>query len=188
MSAHGSFSGEPLTRWITDPGDPDREMRVEEDFWFDDPDGQRWDAPKGSVVNGASIPRVLWSAVGSPFDGDYRNASIVHDVACDERRRPWRDVHRMFYFACRAGGTSRARAKVMYGAVAAFGPRWRLPGPDALPLDEATEVDRPEERTPMEEQEAFVARLSREVEMRGGDISLDEIDARVEERAGPAGE
>jgi hypothetical protein len=56
--------------------------------------------------------------------------SIVHDVACDTRRRPWRDTHYMFYLACLAGGTRRGRAKLMYLAVRNFGPRWPAPAPE----------------------------------------------------------
>jgi hypothetical protein len=76
---------------------------------------------------------VLWSLVGSPFTGDYVYASIVHDVACDTRTRPWRDTHYMFYLACLAGGTRRGRAKLMYLAVRNFGPRWPAPAPQPEP-------------------------------------------------------
>ena len=104
-------------------------MQLLEDFTFTEADnGTVWDAPGGSIVDGASIPQVLWSFVGSPFTGDYVYASIVHDVACDVRTRPWRDVHYMFYQACLAGGTARLRAKLMYLAVRNFGPRWPTPG------------------------------------------------------------
>ena len=48
------------------------------------------------------------------------------DVACVERSRPWRDVHRMFYEACRCGGVAAVTAKMMYYAVFHFGPRWRV--------------------------------------------------------------
>ena len=81
---HGSFSNDPQTRWITDDGAPDRNMEILERFSFVDPKGREWVAPAGTVVNGASIPRALWTVVGSPYTGDYRRASIVHDKACDD--------------------------------------------------------------------------------------------------------
>ncbi|MGI4863531.1 MAG: DUF1353 domain-containing protein [Janthinobacterium lividum] len=99
-------------------------------------DGTVWEAPSGSIVNGASIPRVLWTLVGSPFTGDYVYASIVHDVACDTRTRPWRDTHYMFYLACLAGGTRPGRAKLMYLAVRNFGPRWPVPAPVSQPAEQ----------------------------------------------------
>jgi len=116
----GHFDGEVVATWLSDH----RRMRLEEDFAFVDASGKRWEAPEGSVVDGASIPRPLWALVGGPFLGGYRKASVVHDVACQERNESWEDVHRMFYEACIAGGTRTPEAKVMYWAVYHFGPRW----------------------------------------------------------------
>jgi hypothetical protein len=124
----GEFSATPKLEFIDTPGGPNRQVRVIEDFTFTQAaDGTVWEAPSGSLVNGASIPRVLWTLVGSPFTGDYVYASIVHDVACDTRTRPWRATHYMFYQACLAGGTRPGRAKLMYLAVRNFGPRWPEP-------------------------------------------------------------
>ena len=80
---YGKFSGNPKTEWLTDSAEADRDMKLLEDFWYEDPKGRTWEAPSGSVVNGASVPRDLWAIVGTPYTGDYRKASIVHDVACD---------------------------------------------------------------------------------------------------------
>ena len=128
--AAGEFSATPKIEFIDTPGAPNRNVRVIEDFTFTQANnGTVWEAPSGSLVNGASIPRVLWTLVGSPFTGDYVYASIVHDVACEARTRPWRDTHYMFYLACLAGGTRPGRAKLMYLAVRNFGPRWPQPVP-----------------------------------------------------------
>ena len=133
-AAAGEFSATPKIEFIDTPGAPNRNVRVLEDFTFTQAnDGTVWQAPSGSIVNGASIPRVLWTLVGSPFTGDYVYASIVHDVACDTRTRPWRDTHYMFYLACLAGGTRPGRAKLMYLAVRNFGPRWPMPVPMPVP-------------------------------------------------------
>lgn len=119
----GAFVGEVVARWLTD----NRQMELVADFAYLDPRGKRWGAPKGSVIDGASIPQVFWTATGGPFEGAYRNASVVHDVACVRRNERWEDVHRMFYYAMRAGGVSATRAAVMYAAVYRFGPRWQEP-------------------------------------------------------------
>lgn len=95
------------------------------DFGYVDPRGKQWKAPKDSVVNGASIPKAFWSIIGGPLEGKYRNASVVHDVACDQRVEPWEDVHLMFYEACRCGNLDESTAKLMYWAVYHFGPRWK---------------------------------------------------------------
>lgn len=114
MPDYGKFSDNPQTEWLVDPAGPDRDMILLRDFWYQDPDGRRWTAPRGSRINGASIPRPLWTVVGSPYIDDYRSASIVHDVACDNPAIPRRDADRMFYFACLAGGCSKAQARLLY--------------------------------------------------------------------------
>jgi hypothetical protein len=117
---HGTFSGEPEAIWLTEDGTEDRTMQILKTFSFRDPDSKEWVAAAGSVVDGASIPRALWTIVGSPYTGDYRRASIVHDVACieagaDKKKR--RAADRMFFHACRAGGCSIWQSIVLYVGV-----------------------------------------------------------------------
>ena len=117
MSNHGSFSGNPKTEWLVDKSGADRNMRLLEDFLYTDPDGRKWPAPSGSIIDGASIPRPLWATVGSPYTDDYRRASVVHDVACDSPTIPRKDADVMFYHACIAGGCSFLQAKLLYAGV-----------------------------------------------------------------------
>ena len=145
-SRWGWFEGQVLAAWHDDG----RTMSLLEPFAYLDPGGRRWAAAAGSEVNGASIPQAFWSLIGGPFAGRFRNASVVHDVACVERAADWRAVHGMFYEACRCGGVAVGKAKLMYYAVYHFGPRWEpaaalLPGTplaDALPAAATPEVDR----------------------------------------------
>ncbi len=111
------FSGNPKTEWLPDCAYPDRDMALLEDFWYDDPDGRRWHAPTHSVINGASIPRSLWSLVGSPYTDDYRRASVVHDVACGNPAVSRAEADRMFYFACLTGGCSVSQGRLLYVGV-----------------------------------------------------------------------
>lgn len=116
----GYFSGDPVARWR-----PDGEsMLLMEPFSYVDRHSHKWTAPKGSILDGASIPRAFWTLVGSPYRGRYRYASIVHDYYCVSRSEPWQAVHFMFYEACMASGTGHTHAKVLYYAVRHFGPRW----------------------------------------------------------------
>jgi len=101
-----------------------RKLQLLNDLVFVDPKGKKWVAPKGYIVDGASIPRPLWSLIGSPFVGKYRMASVIHDVACEEKKRPWREVHKVFHYAMLASGVSSKRASIMYNAVYEGGPRW----------------------------------------------------------------
>jgi hypothetical protein len=117
----GRFEGDIVAVWDANG----RNMTLREDFAYLDPQGRRWPAPAGSVVDGASIPRLFWTLIGGPFEGKYRNASVVHDVGCVEMRQTWEDVHRMFFEACRCAGVEESQAKIMYYAVYHFGPRWQ---------------------------------------------------------------
>ncbi len=73
------FVGEVITKWLQHSGD-DRYMELQEDFSFVDDNDVEWVAPAGHKINGASIPEFIGSTVGSPFVGDYRRASVVHDL------------------------------------------------------------------------------------------------------------
>ena len=119
----GYYSGYPETRW-----DPDgRSMTLLNELRYTDPDGILWVAPAGSKVDGASIPRSLWSLMGGPFEGKYRNASVLHDVAYEDKKRPWKDCDRMFYNAMRCSGVGALEAKTMYYSLVRFGHHWRFP-------------------------------------------------------------
>ena len=116
----GEFRGNVEASWDADG----RTMTLLKDFIYIDPKGDTWIAPVDSKVDGASIPRAAWRVIGSPFTGKYRNASVIHDVACVEQERPWEAVHEAFYHAMRAGGVGVVKAKAMYAAVYLGGPRW----------------------------------------------------------------
>ena len=102
-----------------------RDMKLTEDFVYVDPDGTPWLSAKDRVVNGASIPRLLWTTMGGPFSGKFRSASIVHDTACEDMTHTHQEVHKMFYYACLAGGVDESKAMLMYWAVSTHGPKWR---------------------------------------------------------------
>lgn len=117
---YGRFVGSVVVEWLDDG----RLMKLIAPFAYIAPDGLQWDAPAGSIIDGASIPRFAWSIIGGPFEGKYRNASVIHDVACDERLRSWQEVHQTFYTAMLASDVDKITAKIMYAAVYHFGPRW----------------------------------------------------------------
>ncbi|HET7512166.1 MAG TPA: DUF1353 domain-containing protein [Chthoniobacterales bacterium] len=126
----GYYSGAPVTRWNADG----RSMTLLQDFSYTDPKGVVWVAPAGSVVDGASIPRSLWTFMGGPFEGRYRNASVLHDVAYTMQNRPPQDCDRMFYDAMRCSGVGAVEAKTMYYALLRFGWHWKFPIKRAKPF------------------------------------------------------
>ena len=172
------FSGEPRSVWKSESG-PDRRMQLIEDFWFEDRAGKRWDAPDKTFVDGASIPRPLWTLVGSPYTGDYRRASIVHDVACvaaGNDRSARKKADKMFFEACRAGGCSRWEATVLYIGVrigAWYGQA--LADGDTRPKLRRTSVDR--------QVEADFQEISELVLSQGEPVDADLVEARTDAAA-----
>jgi hypothetical protein len=105
----------------------DGRMELLADFTYADGAGKRWRARKGDITDGASIPQFLWSFIGGPFVGPKLRAAVVHDRYCVAEHRDgetWKQVHLMFYEAMRCAGVESTKAKVMYGGVYLFGPRW----------------------------------------------------------------
>jgi hypothetical protein len=149
-------------------------MRILKPLAYTDAAGERWPVEAGVVVDGASIPRAFWSLIGGPFEGRYRNASIVHDRFCDLRSRAWAATHRMFYGAMRCSGVPNAKAKLMFYAVHAFGPRW-TPGNESTGA-EAT-ADR---RIPTDADAAGIVEDARRIYAE--DPSLTEIEAMADAR------
>jgi hypothetical protein len=147
-----------------DPGHT--EFRLVEDYAYVAADGRKWVVPKGTVVNGASIPKAFWSVVGGPWSGEYRNATVLHDYMCETRNESSDFTHRLFYEALRANGVSLALAKIMYYAVREGGPKWdittRLIEPRVI-RDDVTE----------EEVKKIISEVALE------DPTLDEIDRKT---------
>ncbi|EPX85423.1 hypothetical protein Salmuc_02804 [Salipiger mucosus DSM 16094] len=114
------------------PRRPYRFFPLAETLTFSDARQRRWVAPSGTLTDGASIPPIFVSIVGSPAAPEYVSAGAIHDAYCgvgneagaNYHAARWQDVHRMFYDALVAGGTPDARAQLMFSAVWLGGPRW----------------------------------------------------------------
>jgi hypothetical protein len=115
------FSGPVDVRWLSEH---ERDMMLLADLTFTDSNSVEWTAYKWDIIDGASIPKFLWEEIGSPFIGFYRRASVIHDVECKRKTRPWQDVHNCFYEMMMADGVEWLKAKIMYNAVYVAGPRW----------------------------------------------------------------
>ena len=166
----GYYSGQVEARWENDG----RTMTLLSELRYVDPDGLFWIAPAGAVVDGASIPRSLWSLMGGPFDGKYRNASVLHDVAYDEHSRPWQQCDRMFYNAMRCSGVSAVEAKTMYFALYRFGHHWKRLRDSATQMAETAPAVR--RALPVDEEELTAARSWIE----NADPSLVQIEQRAD--------
>ena len=115
------FNNTVKAEWL---GSNKRKMRLIESVSFRDKSGVIWIAHAGDVVDGASIPRFFWRFIGSPFIGNYRRASVIHDVYCQIKVRSSEDTHNVFRDMMEFDGVSGWKARAMYYAVMAFGPKW----------------------------------------------------------------
>jgi hypothetical protein len=167
-SGWGYFSGTVETRWENDGVT----MVLLNELRYTDPYGKVWVAPAGSRVDGASIPRPFWTIIGGPFEGKYRNASVLHDVAYEEQKVAPEEADLMFYNAMRASGVGAVTAKTMYYSLRRHGRHWKHR--QALPVEE-----NPSRST------AVGPREISEIQdwVKQNDPSLDQIDARA--KAGP---
>ena len=99
-------------------------VRLLEELVFIDSHGKKWTAPKGYVVDGATIPEFFQDFIGTPYGGQYVLASVIHDVAYDEKKASWQEVHQVFYDAMLASGVEARKASLMYMAVYEGSSRW----------------------------------------------------------------
>src|SRR5437870_1534651 len=169
----GHYSGYVEARWENDG----RTMTLLSELRYTDPQGVVWIAPAGAKVDGASIPRSLWSIMGGPFEGKYRNASVLHDVAYDQHNRPWRDCDRMFYNAMRCSGVGPVEAGTMYYSLFKFGRHWKAPRAEPVKVGGEL-VARPEEvrrATPVNPGQINETRDW----IRNADPSLEQIEQRA---------
>ena len=112
-AAAQQFIGELLLR----PQPDGIRMIVQGPFGFRDKRGREWPVAAGFETDGASIPRALWTILGSPFTGKYLPAAVVHDYHCQDKKASWQDVHLVFYDAMIASGVNIVQAKLMYFGV-----------------------------------------------------------------------
>lgn len=96
---------------------------VTERAMYVDPEGVVWEIYPGDIINGLSVPRFFWRLCW-PYEEKTREASAFHDVYCGLKSRPSSQVHRMFYNAMRANGTSALVAYLRYIPVRLFGPQF----------------------------------------------------------------
>jgi hypothetical protein len=115
----GHYIGEFVARFAPDG----RNVVLEQSLAFVDPVGKQWSAPVGTETDGASVPKLFW-AMYPPFTGNYRSAAVIHDHYCRTHERSWQETHKVFYYAMRASNVDENTAKVLFGAVYWFGPRW----------------------------------------------------------------
>jgi len=86
------------------------------DFYYKD-DNVDIIIPAGSVNDGATIPRILWTTTGSPFLPEFRKASIIHDYLYKTGLYSKKIADKTFHKLLRQNDVSKFTAYKMYLAV-----------------------------------------------------------------------
>lgn len=110
----GSFKGNYDTRAYTS-----RTVITLADLSYTTNEGVTHTVLKGFITDGASIPRIFWSLIGSPFTGLYRKPSLVHDKFYATQKVTRKYADRIFLEGMKDEGVSWWRRKTMYFAVRA---------------------------------------------------------------------
>lgn len=79
--------------------------------------------PIGFITDGASIPKIFWSLVGSPFTGLYRRAALIHDYLYFTQTTKRSYADKVFLEAMKVLGVSWWKRRLMWVAVRVGG--WR---------------------------------------------------------------
>lgn len=77
--------------------------------------------PRGYVWNGASIPKVVRPLIGSPFDGPFVTAALLHDFLYETHGASRTYADQLFHAELLTQGAGAVRAYTMYSAVRMFG-------------------------------------------------------------------
>jgi hypothetical protein len=82
--------------------------------------------PRGFVSDGASIPKIFWSIIGSPFVGLYLRASIIHDYLYSHQNYDYTrsQADKIFLEIMLNDGVSKTKAYTMYYIVRVFGRKY----------------------------------------------------------------
>ncbi len=119
-SENGKYYGVDELQYIS----KSNQIKVVHGFGFQDSKGIKWDLPSGYISDMASIPKSTWSILGSPFEGMWAKAAVLHDYYSTTMSRGWKDTNIMFYDALLSSGVGKQKSKLLYAAVYNFGPRW----------------------------------------------------------------
>jgi hypothetical protein len=79
--------------------------------------GYRITVKKGLVSDGASVPKVFWNIIGSPFTGAYTLPALVHDALYMSEAVDRSEADAIFFDLMEQSGVSFLKRYVMYYAV-----------------------------------------------------------------------
>jgi len=104
----------------TKVSDNGRRRVLLKDFTYEN-DKYRITVKAGFSTDGASIPRVMWSVISSPFYGPIIYGAIVHDGLYTAMKLSRKESDELLKEMTLESGYSKVKAELVYNAVRAFG-------------------------------------------------------------------
>lgn len=98
-----------------------RKRELWQTFSYTNREGIEYTIPKGFSCDGASIPKVFWSLIGSPFTGRYAKAAWLHDWLYRTQPVSRQEADLLFIEAMKELGVSWLKRKAMHRFVRIFG-------------------------------------------------------------------
>jgi hypothetical protein len=83
-------------------------------------DGKLYWVPAGYEINGASIPRLFWSIIGSPFDPEKIPAAFAHDALYLTHAFTRSEADEVLFQLLLQAGSRLRTARTMWAAVRMF--------------------------------------------------------------------
>ena len=75
----------------------------------------------GLLTDGASIPKLFWSIIGSPFCGKYVGSALIHDALYSSHIISKEESDLLFLDMMRENGVNEIKIALIYEAVKLFG-------------------------------------------------------------------
>ena len=94
-----------------------RQFKLLCDFAYETIGGITITVPKDFVSDGASIPRIFWSLIGSPWDSEYGYAAVIHDYGYATQRYSRKYVDDIFLEGMTEKNVPLLKRRIMYRAV-----------------------------------------------------------------------
>jgi hypothetical protein len=98
-----------------------KRYKVWKRFSYTSKKGEKFIVPKGFKTDGASIPRIVWPLIGSPFTGRYSQAAVLHDFLYYTQMTTRRKADRIFLEAMGVLKVPFWKRTIMYLAVRVAG-------------------------------------------------------------------
>lgn len=95
-----------------------KKMRLCKDWYFWIGNVAYW-IPAGYIFDGASIPRIFWALIGSPFEPDFWAAALAHDWLYFTHQTSRAVADEVIYQLLKQSGVNTVKAHIIWGAVRA---------------------------------------------------------------------